>query len=188
MASKTDICNFALSEVGAKRITAVTEDNERARICDLYYDPTRKEVLEAHTWGSAMARVSVAEDASDPTWGYDNRFSLPEDYIRMVSIDSVNRRSWEIEGNYVVTNEDGPLKMKYVFDLTDTTKMSPTFVRAFSLLLALRIAKKIANPSAARMKELLDNYTLALIDAKRFDGRERSSQKFADTTWITARG
>ena len=187
MASKTDICNFALSAIGSKRITAVTDDNERARVCDLFYDQARLETLQAHPWGSATARASVAADATAPTWGYDNRYLLPSDFVRAVSIDSASRNKWEIEGAYLVTNEDSPLSLKYVYDLQDTTKMSPTLVAAISLKLAVYIVERLVNESANKKAQLELKFQETLRSGKHLDGRERSPQPLADTSWILAR-
>jgi len=187
MASKTDICNFALTLINARRITAVTDDNERARLCDLFYDQSRKEALEAHTWGSATKRASIASDATDPAWGYDHRYLLPNDYVRMITIESGSGLTWELEDGYIVTSQDTPLKIKYVYDLEDTTQMSPTLVRAIAERLALWLATKITT-SNTKKAEVKASHEQTLRDAKRFDGRQRSPVPLAATSWISARG
>jgi hypothetical protein len=186
MASKTDICNFALTFVGADRITAVTDDNERARICDLFYDQARLEVLQAHTWGPAIKLDSLSADATDPVWGFDHRYQLPSDHIRMISIESVGQRRWEIQDEYVATDEDSPLKIKYVFDLSDTTQMSPMMVRAIAQRLAVHIVEKLTN-SNTKKAQLEEQYERTINDAKAFDGQERSPVRIADPTWVSSR-
>ena len=188
MASKTDICNLALSAIGSKRVTAVPGEHERGRLCDLYYDVVRREVLHAHPWGRANKRATIAKDAIDPTSGYDHRYLLPADHIRIIAINKRTTRNWEIEDNYIVTHDDSPIDVKYTHDLQDTTKFSPTLVQAISTRLALYLGERLADTSASKKEELRVTYEQLLRDAKRFDGRERSSHRLADTSWLTARG
>jgi hypothetical protein len=187
VASAIDIANMALTRIGQKRIVAFTDDTERARLCDLYYDQARKEVLVSHPWGVASKRVSLAVDGAAPAHGYNNRFTLPGDYLRVLSVESASGHTWEVEGNFIVTSEDAPLKLKYTFDLEDTTRFNPTMVNCIVLRLAAHLAEKVTT-STTKKATLIQEYDIELDDAKRIDGRQRSAQPIADTSWITARG
>ena len=57
MASEVDICNRALSKLGAARITSLTEDSVNARACNAMYESVRDAELRAHPWNFAMKRV-----------------------------------------------------------------------------------------------------------------------------------
>lgn len=73
MATSTDvnICNIALTMVGDEPITALTDVNKRARVCNAQLDNTRKEVLRNHSWRSAKKRVTLTQTSftiSAATW------------------------------------------------------------------------------------------------------------------------
>ena len=58
------ICNMALALVGADgTITALTQDNQNARVCNQFYDAARQTLLRSHPWNFATGRI-----ASYPEW------------------------------------------------------------------------------------------------------------------------
>ena len=54
------ICNSALVALGASEITFLTDDNERARLCNRLWPTVRDMVLRAHVWNCALKRVQFA--------------------------------------------------------------------------------------------------------------------------------
>ena len=54
MISKIDICNMALAQLGQEPLASLTQDDERARRCHLFYEPVKKEVLRTHNWPLPM--------------------------------------------------------------------------------------------------------------------------------------
>ena len=69
MSSVVQICNIALSNIGEQRITALTDNNERARLCNLRYDDVRDAVLRSYPFKVAVQRVELALSADAPAWG-----------------------------------------------------------------------------------------------------------------------
>ena len=61
-----------------------------------------------------MARVIILEDTTEPAFGYDARFALPSDAIRIVSADDslgADQRNnasavypWEVQGDYILAD------------------------------------------------------------------------------------
>jgi hypothetical protein len=186
MASKTDICNQALTAIGDKRITAVTDDTERARLCDLLYDQSRLEVLELHPWGCALTRVSLAADAASPAWGYDYQYQLPADHVRIVTVDRVNDDLWEVEGRYLVTDQAGPVNIRYIKNLTQTGLFSPLLTQAVALRLAMWLSRRI-NTSSTKKKAVKEDYQQVMTEARNVDGRKRSEMPLTTQSWIQAR-
>lgn len=88
--SKVEICNMALAHIGrsATLIESIDERSVEARQCRLWYEPCRREVLEAHDWHFARRRLALALHADDPPdqWGY--RYQLPSDLIAVRSIEN----------------------------------------------------------------------------------------------------
>ncbi len=54
-----DICNLALGHLGEAPITAISDENTRARACNERYESTLDATLRAHRWNFAQARVAV---------------------------------------------------------------------------------------------------------------------------------
>jgi len=56
-----EIANLALGLLGAKRITALTQSVEEARVINNVYDTVRDTVLSEHAWSFAQKRVALTD-------------------------------------------------------------------------------------------------------------------------------
>lgn len=136
--SETEIANSALILVGADRINALSEDNQRARLCNEEYPKELRALLYSHPWNFAIKRVQLASVVAAPEFGYDRKFQIPSDCLRVLAIDSEGEK-YEIENGYVHCNE-ATLKIKYI-----SSSVTPIqFSMAFEDALAHRLAAKIA--------------------------------------------
>lgn len=60
MTSPIDICNRALSMIGARStISALNENSAQAQMCNLHYDNTRTSVLRVHNWSFARRQATL---------------------------------------------------------------------------------------------------------------------------------
>jgi len=84
MASEVDICNLGLARLGDPATVASInppEGSAQAGHCKRWYPITRDLLLEAHPWGFATQRVSLADLGSAwPSWAY--AYELPSDCIK----------------------------------------------------------------------------------------------------------
>ena len=71
MISQVEICNLALTHLGVKTITLLTEPSEGARRIKAVYDSTRDSVLRAHNWNFAGKTEALAEISGEPTLGWE---------------------------------------------------------------------------------------------------------------------
>jgi hypothetical protein len=87
MPSALEICNLALQNLGANRISSVfpSDASPEADECNLRYDAVRRAVLESCLWTFASTRTALNLLEVSPIFGYTNQFALPSDYIRMVA-------------------------------------------------------------------------------------------------------
>jgi len=60
MATEVSICSNALRRLGDDPITSLTDDTERARLCNAFYQDSRDLVLRSHPWNFAITRASTA--------------------------------------------------------------------------------------------------------------------------------
>lgn len=142
--NEVDICNLALDHLNVDAISTITNPTDKVgKLCARWYDNTRKSVLRMHTWNFAMKRASIAKDVAVPTHGYSTQYSLPADYIRIVSIGENNiYRDYAIEGTKLLINETnaGSLDIRYVYDNKNVEQYDPLFVEFFALSLAHNLA------------------------------------------------
>ena len=79
MATEVSICANALRRLGDDPITSLTDDTERARLCNAFYTDARDAVLRSHPWNFAITRTSLAKLSDAPAYGFNYQYSLPTD-------------------------------------------------------------------------------------------------------------
>jgi len=85
--SQVGIVNLSLIKIGAKRITAMTEDSESAIVANTIWQYIRDEVLAAKDWRFAKTRVALAKNATAPAYAFDYAYTLPADFLRIARQD-----------------------------------------------------------------------------------------------------
>jgi hypothetical protein len=175
--SNVAICNSALVKIGAKRITALTDNTPEARLCSEQYAKVRDDLLRSHPWNFAIKRVQLAT-ATTPAFYYTHAFTIPADCLRVLSIIELDDTTeWRKEGNKILCFEP-TLSLTYIAKITDTT----IYDSVFDEVLALKLAHDIcyALTQSTTLKQLLaEEYKNALKDARTFDAQESSVQ----TVW-----
>lgn len=189
MTSETTIANLALPDVGVNRISALTDSSKAARAVNACYEVLRRGELQAHRWKFAIERVELPKDASDPNFGKDHRYKLPADFLRLLPVypeDHAEPPGWIIEGRYIVTNDDSPIKIRYIKDVTDVNQMDPLFQTALAKRIAHHVCEELTQSNTKR--RLLWNEYLQYIErAKKVDSIEKPPQEAATDPWIGVR-
>lgn len=189
MPSTTDISNRALQKLGAKFIQSLTDGSKNARSCNLAYEPCKKALLRKHTWNFSVKRVQLAASSTEPDFGPANIFPLPEDWLRLLPLDpggNVNSLDWQIESDGIHTNDDAPLQVRYVSNVTDPNKMDALFVEALSTLMAHEMCEEVTQ-SNTKKDSLAGDLKDVVADAKRTNAIENISQEPPEDTWVTCR-
>jgi hypothetical protein len=89
MTSPIDVCNRALSTIGARAaITSFNQPNPASVNCGLWYDKLRRQLLRAAPWGFARRQVSLTQTGDllpDMTSPYPWRFkyAYPSDCLKL---------------------------------------------------------------------------------------------------------
>lgn len=184
ISSNVAICNLALLRLGTNPITSLTEGTTAANACNLVFDHCRETLLRRHLWNFAIEQVLLAADTSTPSFKYSNKFPLPADFLRVKEIYEQGS-PYEIDGQFIHTDDGAPLKFSYVKDITDPTKFDSLFVEALVLMIVLKIGARIQgdgfNP-AIYAEEL----NRVLLDAKRVDAQDASPQQWTIDTFTKA--
>jgi hypothetical protein len=189
MATKVEIANRALQLLGAKRITEFTEDSRNARAINAAYEPIKRSLLRKHTWVCATKRAQLAANSTAPLFGKTNAFQVPSDFIRLLPLDpeyQTNDDDRIIEGRNILTNEDAPLDVRYIYDITDPNEMDPLFREALSASLAEGLCEEItqSNTKIATAKVVKDE---AIAEAKKANAIEKPAEQPTEDPWVTCR-
>jgi hypothetical protein len=186
-ASDVDICNRGLQKIGAARITSLTEDSPAARDCNASYDILRRAELRGHVWSFSVKRAQLAALTDAPEFQFANAYQMPSDCLRILGDDDQDtQKDWRIEGRTIVTDDDSPLYIRYVADVTDTGQFDALFVEALASKIGYELCEKITQ-SSSKKESVFRDYTLAIREAKRVNAIEKRSDEPPEDDWVLAR-
>lgn len=181
--SSTDIGNLSLDLLTAGTVLDIenpTSSNES--VLNRWYNVTRRKLLREHPWNFATKRAILAASSADPEFGYEAKYPLPTNFLRLNSIVDadgypISSEQYEVEDGHILYNADnGQLRLKYVYDITDVAKFDALFVDLLAIDLALAVAFKItaSNTDVSRLQELRK---MRAAMSKSIDGQERPPQR-----------
>lgn len=189
MASVVDICNRALSKLGAKRITSLDDDSVNSRACNACYEHLRDAELRLHPWNFAIKRAELAADSDAPEWGRTNAFTLPADFLRLIDDypeDNTLDRDYQIEGRKILTDWSDPLYIRYIYKVTDPVEMDSLFREALATKMAIEMCEQLTQ-SNTKKADLKMDYADAIKAAKKANAIENVAAEPPTDTWITVR-
>jgi len=190
LASEVDICNMALGWIGADRITSLDDDSTQANLCKLNYPRSRDAVLETRQWQFALRREELAPDPVPPAYYWGQRFQVPTDVLRVISVDQPassgsdelisgivhpEQIPWEIQGNYILCNFE-VISVLEIVRVTATASFSEGFAHALAARLAADLSIPITN-SRTMQSDMWSLYQIKLDDAAATDGMQGRSQR-----------
>lgn len=189
MASKIEIFNRALQLLGAQRAAAVSDTTNNATACRDCYDALREKLLRSYRWKFAIRRAALAADDPAPTWGRDNSFTLPSDYMLMApdyQEDATLALDYEIEEGKILSDMTDPLYIRYVANIENVNTMDPIFRELLAHEMAVAMCEKLTQSKTK--KESIAAFIPGLIrDAKRSSAIEGRSQVPLDSEWTSCR-
>jgi hypothetical protein len=124
MASQIEISNFALIALGADPISSLSESTTQAVAINIVWDVCRRGLLRLHPWNFAIKRVELAQSSIKPSHGYEYKFALPSDCLKVIQV--YKDEDYKVENNFVLTNSP-TAKLKYVADIIDPWSWSVDF-------------------------------------------------------------
>ena len=205
MVTEVDIVNRALSMLGEKRITALTDDNKQGRAMNARYTFLRDSELSAYPWRFAIRRVKLYASGASPDWGFSTVYALPNDNLRIIEIggDGVNastvgvmyestgfgsdgRSAYEVVEGELHINDSGPLQYEYISRVTDPEQFDALFVEALAARIAADAAEELTQSDNKK------RYAMAVYDetvrvARRSDALRRPPRRHAAGTWHRSR-
>lgn len=171
--TEVSICNEALSQIGAKSIISFDENTENARRCASIYDSTRRALLRMHPWSFAKKRVQLAPVTTHPTFGYENSFPLPRDFLRVIS---AGVEEYEVEARHILANTN-LINLQYIADEDNEEIWDSLFCECMVLYLINKLAKPITG-SQSESDSAWQKLQNMLKQARAINGQERPAQDF----------
>lgn len=165
MASKADIWNLALSNMGHKaNITDPDEASAEANHCRRFYPIALSMMMERFAWSFATRRAALAEvDNPVDHWAY--AYALPNGCVKARAVllpestDDTAEQEFAIESDstgtpILYTNVEDAV-LRYTATATDTNRFPPLFVVALSYELAALLVGPIPKDPQIK-KAMLD--------------------------------
>jgi len=181
--SKVEIANLALMHVGDNVITSFSDGTAAANSINTVYETVRDAVLRDHIWNFAVKQATPSLDATAPIYGFNNRFDMPTDLLRLIEIE--DNPKYKIEGRFILTDSN-PINIRYVYKNETVTEYDSMFVQALAVRLAATIAERLTQ-SSTLSEELLSVYRLYLKDAKSVDAQANYPDDLEANLWLDSR-
>jgi hypothetical protein len=193
MATAVSISSNAMLRLGADPISSFDEADlegsniERARLAANLWPTVRKEVLRAHPWNCAIARVLLSPDEVAPAFGYTNRFLLPSDWLRTLQVGETPESLLEFqpEGRYLLANESA-LPLVYVFDNDNPGTYDALLVGVMEAAMAASLAYPVTK-SAAAVERFAAEYEAKAKKARATDGQDAPPETLGDSRLYAGR-
>lgn len=189
MAGLIQICNMALGKLGADPISALTEDNKKARYCNLFFDDLRDELLRMHPWSFAAVRTALASPDVDPPGKWSYAYQLPVNCLSALFLETatgMKSAEFIIEGRILYTGEKNAV-LVYTARVEDPVQFDQLFTRALASRLAAELAIPITD-SNTKMQAMWTLFEKDLAAARDADAAEARVSFIQEDSWITARG
>lgn len=163
MLTDLEIVNNALGRLGCERIASLSDNNKRAKLANDFLESSKLATLEMCPWSFATKRT-VLSSTGTPAFEYTHSFTPPTDLIKIIKEYDGNKYKEEDGEILAYTNE---LKLVYTAEIDETTKRTPTFDKAWYLVLASEMAYSLTQNNTLKADllgeaELLTSRSMSL--------------------------
>lgn len=201
MASKTEICNLAISHLGiAKEIgDIITENSQEANACRRFYDVARDAIIRDYAWPFCRMFKALPLVAQNPTDEWLFAYRYPNDVLKIKRILSgIRNDTRQSRVPYVISQDSvGKLilcdieqaQIEYITTEDDPLVYPPDFILAFSYRLASYIAPRITGGNAfgAMSENLMKMYRYHLSIAIHNCSDEEQREEEVQSEFIRVR-
>ena len=182
-----NICSKALLILGANSISSFNDGTAEAEVAGNLYSLVRDSLLSSYTWSFAVAQRTLAKLENSPLADYQNAFSLPSDFLRVISGGSGNRGrglQYCIQENRLHTNQE-EVNLTYIFRPDEST-FPAFFVEALISKLAAEMCLPLTE-STSRAGHLADKSEKDINKARLIDSQQATPKRFEDFTLVEIR-
>jgi hypothetical protein len=100
--------------------------------------------------------------------------------------DNMNNKDWQIEGKKILTDDDAPIYIRYIYDVEDPNEFDALFSEALSSKIAMELCEEITQ-SNSKLQAVSEMYKAAIREARRINAIENVAAKPPEDEWITVR-
>lgn len=127
-----------------------------------------------------------------------NAFMLPANYLRMAPQNpkgtatpvggpsGVTYNDWNLESGYLISAEVGPIRLRFVADVTDVRRMDAMFCEGVAARIAMAICETLTQ-SSAKIQLIAKVYAKWIGDAKTQNAIEQGYEDPPDDDYVTVR-
>lgn len=191
ISTKTGVANLTLTLLKNDTVTSIDPPDtgsKAAKLCALWYEDSRREVLSETIWDHAVKRVGLPAHPTAPDFGYSTKYELPADYIRVASIGDEDdpEEDYEIEDGFLLINATGDLDFRYVYDHEDISKWSPKYLQSVARKLGANICYGLTGNRtfAAEMEALYREY---VGEGRTVDSQQNPPRRIQRSRWKQAK-
>lgn len=164
--SQVSISNLALATLGEDSIRSFDESNKRARMCEVFFTPTKDYLLSKFDWPFARKYAKLQqlqlEEGSYVEGEYV--YAIPNDCRTPRRIyPSVKRTTWNVRGQTIITYVEIE-GLYYTQQEVQTNNFSDSFVNLLALGMAVRLCPALTQDKKLAAT-LYQQYKLELSDA-----------------------
>ncbi|HBZ17499.1 MAG TPA: hypothetical protein DEO73_17305 [Pantoea sp.] len=197
MATKIVIINRALTKLGSERLMSEADNNAASRAMEAVYDGVLENLLRIYRWSFAIRRTQLASLTEKPAYGFQHQYQLPSDCQRIDAVSDSVMQGWghnekfpapryQIEGGKILTDMEPPIFLRYGAKIDDPSKYDSAFTEALACALAVEVCETITQSSTKKQAALQD-FELAIKQARQASAIERPLISQQDTSWYTSR-
>lgn len=185
MATNISIANGALTLLGHRLITSLSENERGAKLCNAKLSECIDATLRAYNWNCATERASLPQLSSTPVFGFDYQYSLPANpwCLRVIQMEEKYMK-FKVEGRKLLTDESSA-KILYICRITPG-EMDPLLADAISARLAADICFALTN-STSGVEGMWRIYKAKIDEAESVDAQEGSSDDVEADDWTNSR-
>jgi len=182
MASKLDIVNGALIEMGETPLQSLTEDTESAITANYIYDQVYHDLLSKAPWRFAVTKQTLSQLVAAPLNEWTYQYQIPSDCVRVLRV--YPDQDYDIYGDTIYSKASA-LALDYVAKVTEDA-LPPYFVRLLVLELAVRMSMSIT-ASASMKGTLIQEKQLQFAAALAADAQQRPNRPILSRPFLDVR-
>lgn len=183
MASVVEICNSALTQIGASTITSLTDGSKNADVCNTRFTSVKESVLRSHPWNCAVTRVALTKTSNTPAFGFSHEFALPRNCLRLLQLSKLDIEH-RLEKDKILCDESD-IEILYVADV-NTESWDALLTSAVTAALAADICYALVG-STTLAEYFRGVYEDKLREARFVDATEGSIASLESDIFIQSR-
>jgi len=188
MPALSEVYSRAFVKLGEPAMASVDGNTEPGRTLLAVADSVRRAEIAKYPWTFATRRRSLVALAHAPEWGWARAFQLPAEYLAVVQVGECEDEDYEFEGEFILTDEPAPLRIRFTIDVPEPATWPALFVEVLACALASEVAVKLTE--RAGLKRVIDlDYDKAIVAARHSSAIQKAPRRYGQTEpWVEARG